>query len=977
MYPETAPPMYRSISLIGTKKSVSFGEIMNGGPLNDNPYLDYFPHDSFDDEGFLKVESYEAKDQEVIVSPEELEKIQREEEMKKEQAEFASEILATMTREICELEAELICENVLQEAKNEKIAVEIVEILEKECVHEEITLVVVETLRKARNDLIAKRMIENQKAEEEVAACHDIIIDWVDEIIDEVGSEEMTEVSERRKLQKYLVLADKVSEDLINEMVSNDVKEIATTAILEAEREKQEKIKISKERLEKKFLKKVFCEWRRLAKKSASQKDAVLNFPAGPANLSSQEQNIKLGWTKDSTPQRHMSLKSIVQGRQDLDYMIRTREMEEAIIQGAVLEPFHLLDWLRENDTTSTLENFRWKLLLSMPEVDDNSVCRPFLEMLRRKFRKSLSSSQELEDGLLVCQNVPNFSVCVREIGQTDLDKVAYSEKERRKVFGGTSCVMFVFLDSEESKEEAEERIRTVLVNRPKIPPVPLAVLTDIELGKTNEVLGLTQLVSDGLIASYDVYSISSNIFDITQSVRLGEAVKMLIKKAPEDPVNLLVIKPLYDYIADFLTSHVFTEFYSNLRDRRSRDLLDRPPTDLICFYNHALDHLVETAVDESLQEISWPAQEFSGQRLECEIPLNWNESQYINSLVSVIERLKLPEIEVYETNTWKNLVEQVLVYLDKISEPEVDSSVVVSSITRTLGRCYRTFISRCSSQFGGLESVPPPEVLPWTDIVHSCIMYQLSTLDTMNIICYKESSLATYTVPAEWRAGLGWGGEHLMDSMQEVVNTTVNEAREKSFVEHGDVCLNSELRKMLKKEQKQSVRFEKMLEDAVGDNFVHNITFSEQLTSTEVNEEEPTKTDQNNDPREDSADLTTTQFVPLISYLSPTLGRLVSPYQLLTRQEVPRTGMSPRYSRNAKIFSTPKAGAVNTSKRKAECAEKSNKKTMLSRSLSLSPESRPLRMDLDQKLDTLKVGLNNDLEQDLRFERMLQAALN
>ena len=31
MYPESAPLMYKLISLIGSKKSVSFGEIINGG----------------------------------------------------------------------------------------------------------------------------------------------------------------------------------------------------------------------------------------------------------------------------------------------------------------------------------------------------------------------------------------------------------------------------------------------------------------------------------------------------------------------------------------------------------------------------------------------------------------------------------------------------------------------------------------------------------------------------------------------------------------------------------------------------------------------------------------------------------------------------------------------------------------------------------------------------------------------------------
>ena len=63
------------------------------------------------------------------------------------------------------MEAQLICQNVFQEAKNLKIAVEFVDILEKECVSELIDGVVVETLRKARNELIAKRMIKNQKAE--------------------------------------------------------------------------------------------------------------------------------------------------------------------------------------------------------------------------------------------------------------------------------------------------------------------------------------------------------------------------------------------------------------------------------------------------------------------------------------------------------------------------------------------------------------------------------------------------------------------------------------------------------------------------------------------------------------------------------------------------------------------------------------------------------------------------------------------
>jgi hypothetical protein len=92
------------------------------------------------------------------------------------------------------------------------------------------------------------------------------------------------------------------------------------------------------------------------------------------------------------------------------------------------------------------------------------------------------------------------------------------------------------------------------------------------------------------------------------------------------------------------------------------------------------------------------------------------------------------------------------------------------------------------------------------------------------------------------------------------------------------------------------------MLEDAVSENYVHNTSYISDSSPTKTMEAEDTMENASDDT-EDSADLSTSQFVPLISYLSPTLGRLVSPYQHLTRQEVPGIGMSPRYSRDTNIW--------------------------------------------------------------------------
>ena len=62
-HPDTAPKQARSYNLIDSRKTTSYGEVVNGGPLPPNPYLTYEPHNSFDKNGFLKPESYEAKDQ--------------------------------------------------------------------------------------------------------------------------------------------------------------------------------------------------------------------------------------------------------------------------------------------------------------------------------------------------------------------------------------------------------------------------------------------------------------------------------------------------------------------------------------------------------------------------------------------------------------------------------------------------------------------------------------------------------------------------------------------------------------------------------------------------------------------------------------------------------------------------------------------------------------------------------------------------
>ena len=50
-------------NLVESKRTSPWSEVINGGPVGANPYLTYLPHDSFDENGYLRQEAIEATDQ--------------------------------------------------------------------------------------------------------------------------------------------------------------------------------------------------------------------------------------------------------------------------------------------------------------------------------------------------------------------------------------------------------------------------------------------------------------------------------------------------------------------------------------------------------------------------------------------------------------------------------------------------------------------------------------------------------------------------------------------------------------------------------------------------------------------------------------------------------------------------------------------------------------------------------------------------
>ena len=438
--------------------------------------------------------------------------------------------------------------------------------------------------------------------------------------------------------------------------------------------------------------------------------------------------------------------------------------------------------------------------------------------MLRIKLRRGVDEQDtDLESKVVsTAREEENhfFRLAVREIYKDDLEEVNLSENSRRELLSGTSALLFLHLEDEEELRESVARLNMLLVHTPCSPPPPLLLLSPLPIDQAEEAFCLDKHLAKGVISSYEVITIVTDIFDIEQIVRVTEGMANLVARRPGNPCAGLGRKVVRDFVEDFLSREVFAAWFANLKARQSLDLVDRCPGDLLHLYHAALDHLQQVVRDPQLWEVSWPATELAtlgGEQFGLAPPHNWNCPSRLEEMVEVVEQLRLPEVEVLETGNWRGQVEQLQHLLGQVTPKGQDCTIASATLRSLLAKAYRCDMKRSSKASpGGNPIVPPPELLPWTEILHCLVNQRLGLLSGEigeEVVVFREDHLAAWKVPEKWGAGLGWGAEHLERTVAEVVDETVLEAME----ERGESALvveNKELAKALKREQKQSSRW-------------------------------------------------------------------------------------------------------------------------------------------------------------------------
>ena len=121
-----------------------------------------------------------------------------------------------------------------------------------------------EVLREARNELIKAKMEEERLKEEQETACAEVVDDLVNQLVEEVAVEEIEVVEQRKKLHRYLAMAECVLDDVLADTLAVLTEETSAQVLTSLEEERELKVKgqVGEFHLEQRTIEQAFVDLR-------------------------------------------------------------------------------------------------------------------------------------------------------------------------------------------------------------------------------------------------------------------------------------------------------------------------------------------------------------------------------------------------------------------------------------------------------------------------------------------------------------------------------------------------------------------------------------------------------------------------------------------------------------------------------------------------------------------------------------------
>ncbi|KAF1382270.1 hypothetical protein PFLUV_G00141980 [Perca fluviatilis] len=543
-------------------------------------------------------------------------------------------------------------------------------------------------------------------------------------------AEEKRKLEEARRRQEHEAFLVQYSfslcTELMYEVLSETIKETATSEIQQAENEKANRVAKCTEQVctslveetlnaeiallveeileaELQRIHKYIKRWRDVVAVRRQLKRQMRGFPAAPCcvdprfklkALAPLIQPCMAFPARPVRPKPRVSSTRLLRMRQEAIHQMRVHYYYQQLLDETVWAPLDLPALVTEN-IPNPPDRIFWKAVLLLPsdhESEASLADRILSDWLEVKLGGGKDSEvrEEQLDGTLQTLYVTNT---LQDNGQRThkvhisikasrgpLTEDGLSKTEGSGELQGTGALIMLLpampVIIEPGHDEQDVQLLSALLQLKQLQqastwhrPLPLAILVPGpkcgtgDTQKLQEALMLHTLVQEGLISEFTFFFIPETTSDIQGSQQLSQATRWLLARAP--PPFPLSCQTLVQLVEASLSHDFSPRVYAHRQERAAACLPPEDPGPVIKLYNAVLAHVADKVSSQDLSRLSWPPGEFCLPDTRDFVPhLGWNSAQHLAWLRQAILSLQLPQWEqLSATDSWSELCSSIFRY--------------------------------------------------------------------------------------------------------------------------------------------------------------------------------------------------------------------------------------------------------------------------------------------------------------------------
>ncbi|KAK4324325.1 hypothetical protein Pmani_005040 [Petrolisthes manimaculis] len=810
-HPDELPVMVRPLKLVEVKRISSVSEVIFGGSLPNNPLLIHIPHNSFDDQGYLKSEAKDASDQQqflkAVKAPEIIpvpipsvtkhdphQNYQLLAHMKDVYQMIESIVIGEMSSQICRevIEKSRVDEEVVQKLSNEVMEESLVKEVKQLSTegYLEVEKEERERQRKRKEEEERERKIMEEIQKDVAINIHASYIEHgVKEQLREVCQEAMGEINfEFQTAMKDL--REEIPQSCLEEVLLEETLDISRSAMDAMSEEQEQMISDFKEMIDLRKMKEIFCLWQTQAQRSRLRKRSQETFPASCSQLSLKQQNESLGWGYERKSSYNMTALQMAKLQSDFSLCLEKVKVKNQLRRELALLPLSLQTRMEEEvDKISPKSSNIIKQYFKVVVCWTSSTSPTLKQWLRNKLNDN--GKENLDNSLHNCIKVTSRKNGVEYAWA--LTESSVDELSLQTSLQGASLILFISSNMGISDPQFQKFTR-MMARYPKV------LCGHIFYECRNRTGEGWNLIEEDLLKPEVSEKLQELLFDSWK--QYNKSIEVVCSR-------------LNSFVSGFVAKQFVHPVLQAHSERTTDGKSPMFPVTLIGLFNAVIKFLGRIINSEDVSKLDWPPPELSNM---SQIPSpNWNKADVL-CVLHLLNGLELPELHVEGVTTWKNITNIVISYGMQAGCQKGNSTVLVSHLQAILNNTRRIL-----EPIFGYQDVNFVDCeihvlqLPWTELIYACVSHKLSELPDIPVY-YKPGSLERFTFPQLW-----WSAYDTSDAQwAQVMREPEMLGSRKRKAEREEVLRNdqskvqklpSKLLSDIQEAQQKSAQFERKLE--------------------------------------------------------------------------------------------------------------------------------------------------------------------